>query len=972
MSPLADSLPEQEQEQEEPTNDAANRISVESLVSEIWDNDVVIDGGDGNNDGSTATDSSRTTRSLDSNSGRAARNSNPRWHTSLSPLTESPEGGGPRVLPADDLPPNNVRRESAPSGSSSGSAGQSQRRAADSNVSWTPLDDSNVEIGMSPSVAYRSAQLSSAALQMIEESKASARTSFSMFSEEAFNITAPVPLRSNASVSAPSALSSNGSPPRMPSPPMPAPDGEVQPEPPFAQPARQAMDVAIAGRMQGSVTTDSMTTSPPRTDSVSPPVRPSGIYAGEESLSMRGISGLMTSPGRSSVLSMSAEDPDSARRSQRSPAISSQLSTRTAVEDGNKPASQPSDEERLREMFDFCDVDGAGTVDRLKLVRACRDNRGIADALGLPQHIRQEDRSLDLLERIFQELDPYDNRTASWEDFRAFFQKQSAAASARAALTTEVRAQPLTHEAPARRASEQPATLPSPPAGPPPGESAQSASAFIIEETARRWNAVAAEDVLLQQLKPNERPQAQERTVLRPQGEPEAEAAPGAGSPTAGGLALTAGSPPRAVGDAVSVQAGMAQTDVAARAEVAAARQQARIAEEVMAQANEEAQESQARARELDAQNSKLQRDLQAIKAQLEDRRRADSLQLEEQEASACRRLLDSAGRLESEAQRASEATEALCLRGAELEQEAERLHADQEDARARLNQLDAARAKQWSRLAALAATRSGTEPPPGTPAHALVAVISRDWTEARKISDWRRRQRQDMEGRRDVLQSELAAAQKALQQAATQHAAASCTLESWQHECSARERLADEELAAAQNEHMVLKDARHDWQRARPQLVGLLEELHAGNREGNGQTRDLSDRLVALRRALENNGISMLRGGSPVGSEILGPEDSISNITGTGESKGHDASPGSTGDNEEDFLRPGGLRSNSSGNSLEDEALRVAVEESDLLHKKLLTLEDEKASLIREQEDLIQYIKAKVVPLQRALLVEA
>jgi len=50
------------------------------------------------------------------------------------------------------------------------------------------------------------------------------------------------------------------------------------------------------------------------------------------------------------------------------------------------------------------------------------------------------------------------------------------------------------------------------------------------------------------------------------------------------------------------------------------------------------------------------------------------------------------------------------------------------------------------------------------------------------------------------------------------------------------------------------------------------------------------------------------------------------------------------------------------------DPLVRKAAEESDLLHKRVLALEDEKASLIRSQEELIQFIREKVEPVQKAL----
>lgn len=928
------------------------RLSVTSIVSEIWDSN------ERDSVSSTSPDSSRTE---DSSSGRGGRSSTRQWQSTLTPLKESPEVSSYRAL-ANEWP----------------MGGPPQRPSIKSPV-------------VEP-VLHASAQLSPAALQFLEEAKASSRKS-SVHSEEAFNVAAPLPNRMNGSYSAPSAqssfatpsgpssmaapsgLSSNGSPPRMPSPPQPPSGrssikGEAQSEPNFASAPRQAMDIAIAGRFQGGAAgSDIVSMSPTRADSASPPVK----LPGEEALSCnRGMNSIMTSPGRSSILSISAEDPDSARadfhrRDSRSPADPSQprFLAEAPMLDLLAPlqvlsAEPPWDEKRLRDVYNYIDADGAGTIDRLKLVKACRESRDVAEFLGLPQQICQEDGSLDQLEKLFQGLDPNDNRVVSWDDFQTFFQKLDVGDSVVARSS----------EAPLLQTAEQPW----PPLSRLGGDSEQSSPLIKEEQRQHRWTLEGAEDVHLRDVKPQER-------ALKPQGEPEAEAAPDVASPSTSTVASAGGFPlprspenntvvhERAAPDRVS-QPGTAASAELAEA-VAEARRQAQKAEEVMARANEEAQESQARARDLDAQNSKLQRDLQTVKAQVEERRRDNALRTEQQEAAACLQLLDAAGKLEIEAQCAAEATEALCLRGAELEQEAERLQTDQEDAVACLELQEAARSRQWSRLGAIAALRTGSGPPPGTPLHEVVAKIRREWTDARMSVDWRRRQRQELEGRRETLENELAVAQQALKQASSQLAASEYRLQSELRESRGRESLADEELAAARSEHKLLKQARAEWQRARPQLVSHLEELQAGNREGNGQTRDLSERLMALRHAVETNGKACGAATAcwnSLRSDTLGQEDSIS-IAGSVDSRGLDASPGSIGDTEE-LLRLGGPRS--SGSSADEEALRQAVEESDQLQKRVLILEDEKATLIREQEDLIQYIKTKVAPLQRALLVEA
>lgn len=89
---------------------------------------------------------------------------------------------------------------------------------------------------------------------------------------------------------------------------------------------------------------------------------------------------------------------------------------------GNRSRRPSLDQELyLREIFQRCDRDGDGQINKREMILACRGSPETAAFLGLPSIIHQEDGSRDLLEAKFQGLDKDNDRYVSWEEFYAFY-----------------------------------------------------------------------------------------------------------------------------------------------------------------------------------------------------------------------------------------------------------------------------------------------------------------------------------------------------------------------------------------------------------------------------------------------------------------------------------------------------------------------------------------------------------------------
>lgn len=163
-----------------------------------------------------------------------------------------------------------------------------------------------------------------------------------------------------------------------------------------AKAARDAMEdmLAIADSVPGTQTSPGVVLTPPQA-AVS---RNAGVSAGS--------SGRVESAGSSNK---------SRRRSSMAAPPPQKLPTVTAKRDSETQVNI------LLEIFSECDRSGDGYVSKIELIKACRMTEGVSEFFGLPQHIRQEDGSRDLMEELFQDMDVDDDRNVSWDEFFSFY-----------------------------------------------------------------------------------------------------------------------------------------------------------------------------------------------------------------------------------------------------------------------------------------------------------------------------------------------------------------------------------------------------------------------------------------------------------------------------------------------------------------------------------------------------------------------
>jgi len=406
-------------------------------------------------------------------------------------------------------------------------------------------------------------------------------------------------------------------------------------------------------------------------------------------------------------------------------------------------------------------------------------------------------------------------------------------------------------------------------------------------------------------------------------------------------LQMAHGRPPRSPSEQAVGDDPHALDSEVAHAEISEAQRQLRVTEDNMARAHEEAQASQARARVLGARSDELQRGLQEAKDSFEERR--FEARTQSATAMAFDGLRRSIGRLKGEAHQAAEATVLLRLNNGELEDEVERLQADHAVATELLQEQSAARETLFGRVAKLAfASSGGLGPPHGSSVEELVARLRMDREEAQRRSAQRQAQRQALESQCVELRPKVASTLEVARRAMSRREDMECDLAVVKRHRCARQRFVDDEFNSAQAEHRLLTEAQTEWRLARPQLVRLIEELRVDGCQGAALARDLSDRPAALKGVVDH----CRQGGAGCREDDGDSIGTIADITAAGPSMAVDVSGANSGDNED---------------------LHPAVEENDILHKKVLSLEAEKAALIRDQEELIHYIKAKVAPIQRA-----
>ena len=78
-------------------------------------------------------------------------------------------------------------------------------------------------------------------------------------------------------------------------------------------------------------------------------------------------------------------------------------------------------EAQLRALFDTIDKDGSGEINKRELIIALRKDASVCEALALPAHIRQEDGTREMFERVFQSIDQSSDNLISWSEFLGHF-----------------------------------------------------------------------------------------------------------------------------------------------------------------------------------------------------------------------------------------------------------------------------------------------------------------------------------------------------------------------------------------------------------------------------------------------------------------------------------------------------------------------------------------------------------------------
>merc|ERR1719215_2901 len=304
-----------------------------------------------------------------------------------------------------------------------------------------------------------------------------------------------------------------------------------------------------------------------------------------------------------------------------------------------------------------------------------------------------------------------------------------------------------------------------------------------------------------------------------------------------------------------------------------------------------------------------------------------------------------------------------------------------------------------WSRLTHLASVR-GVMPQPDATVSDLIMQIGLEWADAKRRSDWAQRHGLVVQQRRRELEGELDIAREESTRASLKLENAASDFETKDRERRTQERRATDDLNIAEADNVLLTENRMEWKRTRPQLELLIEELRVGSVQSKGASESLSQRLVALRKAVEAQGTTTSSAAPAVPSSPSSPPTVARTQSAVGDAESDagspvgsppsphrklaadsapraslfstaDSAPESPGARTRELLGenslappllPAGARES------DDPLVRKAAEETDLLYKRVLALEGEKAYLIRSQEELIQYIREKVEPVQRAL----
>lgn len=77
--------------------------------------------------------------------------------------------------------------------------------------------------------------------------------------------------------------------------------------------------------------------------------------------------------------------------------------------------------QQLRVIFDKCDINKDGVINKREFIKACRGDPKLANFFGLPTAIRAEDGSRTQMEGFFQAVDIDNDREIRWAELLAYY-----------------------------------------------------------------------------------------------------------------------------------------------------------------------------------------------------------------------------------------------------------------------------------------------------------------------------------------------------------------------------------------------------------------------------------------------------------------------------------------------------------------------------------------------------------------------
>lgn len=281
-----------------------------------------------------------------------------------------------------------------------------------------------------------------------------------------------------------------------------------------------------------------------------------------------------------------------------------------------------------------------------------------------------------------------------------------------------------------------------------------------------------------------------------------------------------------------------------------ASEQRGQAADDGIALAQQEVARSTERAHELNFEIQQLQRNLQSAQAMLEEAQWAEQLSASSAGApphspeavEKKRQLID---RLVQERKSMKGALSEMCGRGTALREECARLRADRAQATSELEARQSCQRNLRARLLGLASAKG--RPSPEAPLEELARRVAGDRAEAQRII-------QQQHAGAEWMESNLTRARNASSQVALERASLEKHLSSVRQQLQAQasaEAVDHDELRQAMAQNKQMRAAQVEGLKLRSQMLSLIEELRADTRDEEASRNELSMRLAALQRTV-------------------------------------------------------------------------------------------------------------------------